>query len=94
MITSGRLLDPAHNVDRHADILIANGKIAAIGEALPAEWRPGDRARGKIVAPGFIDIHVHLRVPGQEQKEDIRTGTAAAVRGGFTAWSACPTPCR
>jgi len=82
LIRGGRLLDPASGVDRIADILVDDGKIAAIGAGLT-----GDRvvdATGKVVAPGFIDIHVHLRVPGQEYKEDIRTGTAAAVRGGFT----------
>jgi len=81
LITGGRLLDPAQGLDRYADILVDGGKIVAIGEGLK-----GDQvvdAHGKVVAPGFIDIHVHLRVPGQEYKEDMRTGTAAAVRGGF-----------
>ncbi len=82
LIRGGRLLDPANGVDRIDDLLVADGKIVAIGAGLQ-----GDQvveAGGKVVAPGFIDIHVHLRVPGQEYKEDIRTGTAAAVRGGFT----------
>ncbi|HYG57289.1 MAG TPA: amidohydrolase family protein, partial [Symbiobacteriaceae bacterium] len=84
LLKNGRLLDPASGVDRTADMLIENGKIARIGEGLeaPAGATVVD-ATGKVVAPGFIDIHVHLRTPGQEYKEDIRTGTAAAVRGGF-----------
>ncbi|MBY6276261.1 dihydroorotase [Symbiobacterium thermophilum] len=84
LIRGGRLLDPANEVDRVADLLVADGRIRAIGEGLPVP--PGAtviETSGKVVAPGFIDVHVHLRVPGQEYKEDMRTGTAAAVRGGF-----------
>ncbi len=85
LIKNGRLVDPARGLDRRGDILIEGERIKAIGEGLST----GDAAEvidaaGKVVAPGFIDIHVHLRVPGQEYKEDMRTGTAAAVRGGFT----------
>ncbi|HYF95752.1 MAG TPA: dihydroorotase [Symbiobacteriaceae bacterium] len=88
LIKAGRLLDPARGLDRVADLLVRDGRIAAIGEGLT-----GDQvidARGKIVAPGFIDIHVHLRTPGQEYKEDIATGTAAAVRGGFVGVACMP----
>jgi dihydroorotase len=84
LIRGGRLLDPANGVDRVADILVKDGKIAAIGEGLSHDVDRVVDAGGKVVAPGFIDIHVHLRVPGQEYKEEMRTGTAAAVRGGFT----------
>lgn len=84
LIQRGRLLDPASGVDQLSDILIRDGKIAAIGEGIIGS---GDErvinAGGKLVTPGLIDIHVHLRVPGQEYKEEIETGTAAAVRGGF-----------
>jgi len=84
LIRNGRLLDPASRVDRVADLLVADGRIRAIGADMPApEGATVIDATGKVVAPGFIDIHVHLRVPGQEYKEDMRTGTAAAVRGGF-----------
>ncbi|MGE5673021.1 MAG: dihydroorotase [Mycobacterium leprae] len=85
LIQGGRLLDPANGVDRVADLLVVDGRIAAIENGIGegAADRVVD-ARGKVVAPGFIDIHVHLRTPGQEYKEDMRTGTAAAVRGGFT----------
>lgn len=91
LLRGGRLLDPASGVDRVADLLVAGGRIARIGEDLPAAGagRVID-ATGKVVAPGFIDIHVHLRVPGQEYKEDIVTGTAAAVRGGFVAVACMP----
>lgn len=88
LIKGGRLLDPASGVDRYADVLVSDGRIARIGEGLS-----GDQvvdARGKVVAPGFIDIHVHLRTPGQEYKEDIATGTAAAVRGGFVGVACMP----
>ncbi|MBP2017117.1 dihydroorotase [Symbiobacterium terraclitae] len=84
LIRNGRLLDPASRVDRVADLLVVGGRIRAIGTDLPApEGAAVIDATGKVVAPGFIDVHVHLRVPGQEYKEDMRTGTAAAVRGGF-----------
>lgn len=91
LIRNGRLLDPASQVDRVADILIAGGRIERIGEDLPT---PAGAtvidAAGKVVAPGFIDSHVHLRVPGQEYKEDMYTGTAAAVRGGFIGVACMP----
>lgn len=91
LIKNGRLLDPASQVDRLADLLVEGNRIKAIGEGLSeAGAERVIDARGKVVAPGFIDIHVHLRVPGQEYKEDMRTGTAAAVRGGFTALVCMP----
>ncbi|MEW8978647.1 MAG: dihydroorotase [Symbiobacterium sp.] len=84
LIRGGRLLDPARGLDRVGDLLVEGSRIRAIGTDLPApEGARVVDATGKVVAPGFIDIHVHLRVPGQEYKEDMRTGTAAAVRGGF-----------
>jgi len=84
LIRGGRLLDPARGLDRVGDLLVEDGHIRQIGTDLPApEGATVIDATGKVVAPGFIDIHVHLRVPGQEYKEDMRTGTAAAVRGGF-----------
>lgn len=90
LIRGGRLLDPANGVDREADVLIKEGRIAAIGENLVEDGAEVVEAQGKIVAPGFIDIHVHLRVPGQEYKEDMETGTAAAVRGGFVGVACMP----
>jgi dihydroorotase len=88
VIRGGRLLDPANGIDRVADLLVSEGRILKIGEGLT-----GDQvvdAQGKVVAPGFIDIHVHLRTPGQEYKEEIATGTAAAVRGGFVGVACMP----
>ena len=90
LIRGGRVIDPANGVDKVADVLIADGKIAAVGENLTdAEAKVYDAA-GKVVAPGFIDMHCHLRDPGQEYKEDIVTGTRAAAHGGFTAVCAMP----
>ena len=86
LITGGRVIDPANKIDSPADVLIVDGKISAVGKNLAA---PGDverlDAKGKVVCPGLIDLHVHLRVPGQTAKEDLATGTAAAARGGFTS---------
>jgi dihydroorotase len=90
LIQGGRICDPANAADRVADVLIVDGKIAAIDRSLPtADGRILD-ARGLVVAPGLIDMHVHLRDPGQTHKEDIASGTAAAVRGGFTSVACMP----
>jgi len=92
-ITGGRVIDPAQGIDRVADVLISNGKIdevtdSSTGRALD-DYEHID-ALGKIVAPGFVDLHTHLRDPGQEWKETIVTGTRAAAHGGFTTISAMP----
>ena len=88
LLTGGRVIDPANRLDAVADLLILNGKIAAVGKdattRAPGEIERFD-AKGKIVCPGLIDLHVHLREPGQTAKENIATGTAAAARGGFTS---------
>jgi len=86
IVRGGRLLDPSQGLDRLSDLLLLDGKVAAVlapGATAPPEAEAMD-ARGLIVAPGFIDLHVHLREPGYEQKETIATGTLAAVQGGFT----------
>ncbi len=87
------MIDPAQGIDRVADVLISNGKIGAITESstgdVPREYVQID-ASGKIVSPGFIDLHTHLRDPGQEWKETIVSGTRAAARGGFTTVCAMP----
>ncbi len=88
LLTGGRVIDPANRLDTIADLLILDGKIAALGpEAATRAPREIERldVRGKIVCPGLIDLHVHLREPGQTAKENIATGTAAAARGGFTS---------
>jgi dihydroorotase len=86
LLTGGRVVDPANHFDSIADVLILDGKISAVGKKLsaPAGGKTFD-AKGKIVSPGLIDLHVHFREPGQTAKETIATGTAAAARGGFTS---------
>jgi len=91
-ILGGRVIDPSQGIDRRADVLIVNGHIAAVTErpgAAPEGYRAVD-ASGLVVAPGFVDLHAHLREPGQEWKETIATGTRAAARGGFTTVCAMP----
>lgn len=90
LIRGGRVIDPAGGVDRVCDVLIERGRIAAVGENLSAEGARVIDAAGRVVAPGFVDMHCHLRDPGLEYKEDIGSGTRAAARGGFT--SVCCMP--
>jgi dihydroorotase len=88
LLTGGRVIDPANRHDAIADLLILNGKIAAVGAEAAKLSPPGVEkfdAKGLVVCPGLIDLHVHLREPGQTAKETIATGTAAAARGGFTS---------
>jgi dihydroorotase len=82
-------LDPANGAERRGDLLLRDGKIAAIGENLGKADDAID-ARGKLVTPGLIDIHVHFREPGDEEEETIATGVAAAVAGGFTTVCCMP----
>jgi len=89
LIKGGRVVSPADGIDRKADVLIENGRIAEIGRPRSNRARLID-ATGRIVAPGLIDIHVHLREPGHGTAETIKTGLAAAVAGGFTAVAAMP----
>jgi len=90
LIRCGRVVDPSQAIDSVADVLIIDGRIAAVGRDLPAADRPVVDAAGLIVAPGLVDMHVHLRDPGETHKEDLASGTAAAVRGGFTAVACMP----
>ena len=86
LIKNGRVVDPASSTDAVQDVLIAGGRIERVGRDLPpAAAATVLDATGKIVCPGFIDIHVHLREPGYEYKETVATGTRAAAAGGFTA---------
>ena len=92
LITNGHLIDPAAQENTGMSVLIEDGKVAAWlkpGESVPEDCEVFD-ASGSLVAPGFIDMHVHLREPGQEHKETIASGCAAAVAGGWT--SVCPMP--
>jgi dihydroorotase len=91
LLRGGRVVDPASGRDGDFDVLVENGLIARIGKSLPVDGAEVfEVPRGGIVAPGLIDIHVHLREPGQEHKETIATGTASAVAGGFTAVACMP----
>jgi dihydroorotase len=89
VVKDGRLVDPARKIDAVTNIVIRGGKIQSIGAATPPDI-PVFHATGLIVAPGFFDIHVHLREPGTEEAETIATGGSAAVAGGFTAVAAMP----
>lgn len=92
LIRNGRVVDPAQGLDQGMDLLLDEGHVAALGERLdvPSDVAMLD-ASGLVVAPGFIDLHCHLREPGLEHKETIETGTRAAVAGGFTAVCCMPT---
>lgn len=90
LIRNGRVIDPANGIDRVADVLLANGIVRGVGENLPARGAAEFDATGLIVAPGFIDMHVHLREPGFESSETIETGSRCAAVGGFT--SVCCMP--
>ena len=93
LIKNGRVLDPASNTDALKDVLLKDGRIKEIAPAGKLSVDSGVEAfdaSGLIVAPGFIDMHVHLREPGQENSETIETGTLAAARGGFTAVCCMP----
>ena len=91
VLAGGRVIDPAQGLDRVADVLVLDGRIEAIGSGLgqPAGARVID-ACGCVVAPGFVDLHCHLREPGQEHKETLRSGLAAAAAGGFTTVCCMP----
>ena len=92
LIRGGRLVDPVNGRDGAFDLLIEAGRIARVGKDLPRDMADEvvDLPSGLVVCPGLIDMHVHLREPGQEHKETVATGTAAAVAGGFTAVACMP----
>jgi dihydroorotase len=92
LIARGHVVDPASGVDWEMDVLLRDGRVAAVAEPgkLRGQAKRSFNAKGCIVAPGFIDLHVHLREPGQAHKETIATGTAAAAAGGFTSVCAMP----
>jgi len=90
VLRQGRVIDPSQKLDRIADLAIDEGRVAEISSSVPRKGRKEIDARGLIVAPGFIDMHVHLREPGREDAETIESGTTAAARGGFTAVACMP----
>jgi dihydroorotase len=92
VITGGRVIDPANRIDDTLAIAIRDGRIVSVSKEIPQEFakaKPID-AKGKWVVPGLMDMHVHLREPGREDKETIETGTQAAAAGGFTAVACMP----
>jgi len=90
-LKGGRVVDPEQELDGKSDVLLVNGRVAALGEGLePPEEAVVLDCSGKVVTPGLIDVHVHLREPGGERKETIASGARAAAAGGFTAVCAMP----
>jgi dihydroorotase len=83
LIRNGRVIDPSQKLDREADVLIIDGRVAAVERGLDERGHEVLDASGRVVCPGFIDVHVHLREPGQEYKETIATGSRSAAAGGF-----------
>lgn len=92
LIRGGRVIDPLARIDAELDVLLRDGRVAEVAESKKIRGSADETldARGLIVAPGFIDLHVHLREPGQAYKETIASGTAAAAAGGFTSVCAMP----
>ncbi len=92
LITGGRVIDPQNGIDEQADVALAEGKILGVGQSIPEGFSAQETidASGKWVVPGLMDMHVHLREPGREDKETIATGTQAAAAGGFTAVACMP----
>jgi dihydroorotase len=91
LLKGGRVVDPANGVDAVCDVLIEDGRIARVGAGLPVNGADVvDIPAGLVVCPGFVDMHVHLREPGQEHKETVATGVASAVAGGFTGVACMP----
>ncbi|HUG28831.1 MAG TPA: dihydroorotase [Gemmatimonadales bacterium] len=91
LIRGGRVIDPSRGTDDVADLLVEEGRIAGIGRNIaPPEGTEILEAAGQVVAPGLIDLHVHLREPGQEELETVASGAMAAASGGFTAVCAMP----
>ncbi len=90
LIKGGRVIDPVNDIDQVMDILIEDGKIAKVAKSIKAQKAGVIDAKGKWVMPGLVDMHVHLRDPGQTEKEDVESGSAAAAAGGYTSIVAMP----
>ncbi|MBU7008468.1 dihydroorotase [Phosphitispora fastidiosa] len=90
LIKGGKVIDPVNGISQDADVLVDKGKIAAVDKNIAADGAEVVEAVGKLVMPGFIDMHVHLREPGLEAKETIASGTRAAAMGGFTGVACMP----
>src|SRR5438046_6248178 len=91
VLQGGRVIDPSRDWDEPADVLIQDGKITAVGRGLTApDGALVRNVKGRIVAPGLVDLHVHLSEPGNEDEETVASGARAAAAGGFTAICAMP----
>ena len=90
ILKGGRVIDPANNIDKIADVAFENGVIVEVGKNLAADGAEVIDVTGKVVTPGLIDMHVHLREPGQEAKEDFLSGSSAAAAGGYTTVATMP----
>ncbi|MEW5866764.1 MAG: dihydroorotase [Bacillota bacterium] len=90
LVKGGHVVDPRNRLDKVADILVEDGRILAVDAGIAAECATVLDVSGKVVVPGLIDMHVHLREPGREDEETIETGTRAAARGGFVAVACMP----
>ncbi len=90
ILRNGHVVDPENGIDRITDVAFANGVITAVADNIPADGEGELDCRGAYVVPGFVDLHVHLRDPGQTAKETLATGTAAAAAGGYTAVAPMP----
>jgi dihydroorotase len=85
LLRGGRVVDPSQDLDRQADVLLEDGKVVAVGKLSARKCREIIDVAGCVVTPGFVDMHVHLREPGREDKETMLTGSRAAAAGGFTS---------
>ena len=90
LLRNGRVVDPKQELDDKLDVLIENGKISRVEPAIDDLGATTIDLEGYVVCPGFIDMHVHLREPGQEWKETVATGTRTAAAGGFTGVACMP----
>ena len=90
LLKGGRVVDPASGLDERLDLLLDDGRIARTGRGLPGDGAETLDVSGLVVCPGFLDMHVHLREPGQEWKETVESGTRAAAAGGFTGVACMP----
>jgi dihydroorotase len=90
LLRNARVVDPSAGLDGERDVLVEDGRVVRLGRGIPADGADVIDLRGLVACPGFIDMHVHLREPGQEWKETIATGTRAAAAGGFTGVACMP----
>ncbi|MDH3394035.1 MAG: amidohydrolase family protein, partial [Desulfobulbaceae bacterium] len=92
LFVNGRIIDPANGIDQVGDIFVENGSVVEVGQGLAVDRPQLQRIdlQGKWLVPGLVDMHVHLREPGDEYKETVVSGTKAAAAGGFTAVAPMP----